>query len=682
MEKLRQHFGLALATAAFLVCFLAVPIHQLAGFTQMPGDLGDARLNNYFLENIYLYFAGRSPSLVHLSFFAPFPYVLGFSDNLFGAAPIYLLARYISGESDTAFQIWYVASFPLNFMAAYYALRNMQAKSLGATFGALIFTFAFPVQSQMGHAQLSYRFAVPLATLALLRFLETKDHKYFLHASVWAVWQFYCSIYMGTFLAMFLAVLLGAYLVILAIQDRGNAWTNIFDYVPQLSDFRNSQGKLRLAIFSGLLVLLALLFYPYFEVSHLYNATRGYDEIATMLPRLQSYFFANISQVWEIISQWLPPVPMQHEHQMFIGSIGTCLAAFGCLIVSKRNYPSAGKSLAVALCLIALITMSIGGFSLWYLFSKLPLLSAIRAVTRIILVMLFPLGYLSSVAVDRINQGRAGYRVLSVTLLAALICEFVYVFDWTTPRSEWRQHIADLNRELPTSLPQDAIVFLSQKYQPYYIPELDAMLVAQARGVKTLNGYSSFMPAGFHPEFGENCAEAASRVGSFVEFSKSKDPAATFAEVAKRIVPIGFSNCAPNWQTSYTPCSVAAVPYDAETLKRLSLSFLRKEQRTSGTFADLKLANANSNPISCRSKVDKPVRISWRYLDENANPLSDWNAYRLDLPTDIPAQGSIIASIPFDHSDPRAAKVEVSFLEEHVAWAHDLGIKPLQIDIR
>ena len=114
------------------------PVLQLSQFQMMPGNIGDARLNNYFLENIYQYVFGHAPSLTHLSFFYPFPYVLGFSDNLFGSSPVYLLARALTQQPETAFQLWYFFGFVVNFAACYFALRRLDVGSIGSAFGALI----------------------------------------------------------------------------------------------------------------------------------------------------------------------------------------------------------------------------------------------------------------------------------------------------------------------------------------------------------------------------------------------------------------------------------------------------------------------------------------------------------------------------------------------------------------
>ena len=49
LEKMITRF---LPLIIFLLAFILIPIKQLGGFNLMPGDMGDARLNNYFLENI------------------------------------------------------------------------------------------------------------------------------------------------------------------------------------------------------------------------------------------------------------------------------------------------------------------------------------------------------------------------------------------------------------------------------------------------------------------------------------------------------------------------------------------------------------------------------------------------------------------------------------------------------
>ena len=117
---------------ATLVCLVALavgPVYQLHGLSLMPGDAGDPRLNNYFLENIFQFILGRVDSLWHLGFFYPFPWVVGFSDNLFGASPLYIVPRALGAKTDTAFQLWFLAAYPTNYLAAYITLKRLQFSS-------------------------------------------------------------------------------------------------------------------------------------------------------------------------------------------------------------------------------------------------------------------------------------------------------------------------------------------------------------------------------------------------------------------------------------------------------------------------------------------------------------------------------------------------------------------------
>ena len=166
---------LALPLCAFLVCFSLSPLIQLNYLELIPGDVGDALLCNYFLENIFLFICGKSESLWNLPFFHPFPYVLGFSENLFGSSIFYIIPRFLKVEPQTAFQIWFLIGYLLNYISSYWALRYIKMSVVSATVGAMIFTFALPTTAHAGHEQLHYRFGIPLSITLLISFLVNKN---------------------------------------------------------------------------------------------------------------------------------------------------------------------------------------------------------------------------------------------------------------------------------------------------------------------------------------------------------------------------------------------------------------------------------------------------------------------------------------------------------------------------
>jgi hypothetical protein len=536
-------------TVAFIFAFIFIPVTQLEWLDHMPGDIGDARLNNYFLENIFQFLRGSTDSLWHMYFFFPFPYVIGFSDNLFGTSPVYVLVRFLGLNTDTAFQIWFLFGYIVNFVAAFYALRLVGVSSIASTIGALIFAFALPTSAHAWHAQLHYRFGLPLALVFFSSFLNTKAWRNFLVAGLWTVWQFFAGVYIGFFTLFLLATMTLTYLGYSRIKDR-------VSFISIASDFILSwrmQSKYQITFFLSSLLLLTLLlvilFFPYLQVSHLYGAKRSWDEIAMMLPRPQSYLLADASSLWSNRSaQMFRDLPMRHEHQMFIGLIPLLLALVGFFIGSRRKNGPIFTLMIGMLGVSIAMTLYIGGLSLWYLFHKIPLASAIRAMTRIDQALLFPVAYLSAIAIDdfrmRFSWGKLTVLALIVPLL---VSEAGLTSMGTSTKDSWRQRILLLDDTVPQNLPKDSVLFFAQRSGPPFADELDAMWVSLRRDKKTINGYSGLFPPGYDYEFTNDCSQLPKRILSFLEFSAQKENVDAYKEIMSRIVPIGFDNCDSSW---------------------------------------------------------------------------------------------------------------------------------------
>jgi hypothetical protein len=538
MIQNRAH--LLIAAVIFTTCFYFVPYLQLNHFSNLPGDLGDSRLNHYFLENIYLFFAGRSPSLLNLSFFYPFPFILGFSDNLFGSYPIYFLARLFTKHPEQAFGIWYAMSYVVNFSSTYYVLRKLNMSNEASITGAIIFTFAFPVSAQTSHVQLAYRFATPMAILGTIQFLRDRSWRSLLFSFIWLAWQLYCSIYLG----FFLGLMIGAMYLVYGLG------TFLFCRNPKevISSFIESRQKMEirssiifLFIFLALVSSLAVLFYPYFKVSELYGVKRSISEITGMLPTPGSYILMEESWLWKFLGRYVSSVPMRHEHQIFFGAIPIALALIGLIFHREKRNSLAYLLLAAGLTLLVILTINLNGYSLWFYLAELPLASAIRAMTRISLLMLFPIAYLSGAAIDLLPKK---LKFLKFALIAGLIFEFSTVRVNSSTIEEWLNHKAIAMERVPENLPASSILFFAQ-HASQSIPnqELDAMWVALSLGLPTLNGYSGNMPIGYKAEYGNDCDEISRRLKAYLVFSRSTNPEQDFKDLIMRIIPIGFNGC-------------------------------------------------------------------------------------------------------------------------------------------
>lgn len=538
---------------AFVALFIALPLTQLHFLRSMPGDIGDARFNNYLLENVHRFVTGRSGSLWNLQFFYPFPDVVGFSDNLFGTAPIYVVARLVTGASDTAFQIWFLVGYAVNFAAAYYALRRFTFTSVAATVGSLIFAFALPTSAHTGHAQLHYRFGIPLALVFLCEFFESSRWRSAVAAAGWVVWQLYAGIYMGVFLLLMVAAVAGTYTV------RG-----LVRRERRLRRFRKSwQGeskRARVAMIAAavaLTALMVLLFYPYVWAQSRYPMERPWVEVAKMLPRPQSYLLSDVSWVWGsghagwfdfLERRFFVDLPVRYEHQMFIGLVPLLLVVVGAFIAWRKRHGGPAIVMTTSLILVIVATGSVSGLSPWVVFHALPLTSALRAVTRVDQALLFPMAFLAAVTVQSMHRVRGSLVAIGAVVLAASL-EMALVAMPTSTKESWRDRLSVVDAAVPSDLPDDAILFIAPRSGPWYADELDAMWIALDRNVVTMNGYSGATPPGrsWGPGYPAQCLVLPIRVRSYLDFVGRSDDVAEYLDLMARIVPVGFPDCEMAW---------------------------------------------------------------------------------------------------------------------------------------
>ena len=668
----------------FCVAFLLIPLHQLGFLVYMPGDIGDARLNNYFLENIFQFLLGKSESLWHLSFFYPYPYVLGFSDNLFGASPVYLMPRFFGLAEDTSFQIWFLLSYFANYFSAYYAFRKLRFSNVAASFGALVFAFALPVTVRQGHAQLCYRFGVPLATLFFTLFLQSKNWKYILISGGWLVWQYYCSIYIGFFTTILILACFLAYCVKCHRWTGLGLTTNLRGFVGSITQCPLKNKLIHLAAFLAIFILMVALFFPYLQVSRIYQFERDSSEIASMLPRPESYFSTTVSS-WYSPPDIFAQLPMRHEHQMFFGIGVWVFLLLGWYFYRKQKVDLPIRIILLSFPILVLCSLYYHGYSIWLLFVKAPLFSAIRAMARIDLVMLFPVAAICSISMENIQKTLSknltgSLNTVIFAIFLAIILEFSLVKPHTSEKSLWRERLAEKEKLVPKSLNPESILFFAGSED--LAGEIDAMWVGLRSNLPVLNGYSGWSPKGFSVNFGENLGELPRRLLAYQLFANDLANKKSYTELVARIEPIGFAIDPANFKKYLKECEILRVSethedYTREQFQVLKPQILGKTKYGEMAYALIEIQNPSDHSFACISKTNHPIRVSWRFTDLSGKPLAGWDS-RADLPFDIPARGSVVMNFPIAQKDlgTPVGDFEVSLVQEGVFWLHDLGIAP------
>jgi hypothetical protein len=470
-------------------------------FDGIPGDMGDGRLNNYFLEQGYLYISGSIDSYWNAPFFYPTRSTMSMSDNLFGTLPLYALLRTLSFDRETAYQLWFLCILALNFISCMFCLQKLKLPLPAAAIGAYIFAFSLPVAGGLGHIQMLPKFALPLIMYCLIKFIRDKKAIHLFFFLFFSVYQIYCGIYLGFMSAI-------ASIVVIAVMLIGPDFKK---EIRILGTFFKTHWLRSLVFFIIHGSLLFLLLRPYVLLSG--GLERDYMYAARGLPNLASYFFPTEHS---LLYSWLRPLESflnnSHEHTLFMGAIGIVALSFGIYLFKRK------KELRIwflSFLVLIFLTLNITHFvSLYILVYILPGFQSIRAVSRIVQIELFFLAGLVAVLINHfVYQPSVKFNknvVIGIIFSLLVVDQFVYKNGLMTfSKKESQQRIAVLRNEVESKNGRSysCFVYLPADRMKVYKYHVDAMLVSQELNIPTINGYTAFSPKGYQEFFEEPTTE-------------------------------------------------------------------------------------------------------------------------------------------------------------------------------
>jgi hypothetical protein len=663
----------------FSAGFFGYVMHTTDWFRAIPGDLFDARFNSVILEHLYQWVSGRAPTLWSPGFFYPFEHVLAFSDNHLGSGWSYILFRLSGLQREYAFIGWFIVGNLLNFWVAYFVFRRLGFSILAAGAGAFVYAFALPALFKEAHAQLTYRFAVPLSCLSLITWINTKQVKWVAQILFWLALQFYCSVYLGIFLLYLLTAILAASFLLNFKREKGR------DDVLLQSGLEQTRVQTFKIVGLSLCSLLAIgwLLYQYQSISTYYGFTRDVSETLSMMPRPAAYLLADRSGLTNWIGQHIPKTIMRHEQQMFFG-VGIGLIAFLGLFqrVATLTPPELNRIAGLALLILVLLTLSIRGYSVYRWLLYLPGLGSIRAVSRVVLVMLFPLAILVASGFDCVlnNQKIKSVRwVVLIIMILAITLETLYYQPYRFPVNAWLERQAEMRAALPPQVPKDSILYITNSSKDAYqdLAEVDGMILAQDLEIPTLNGYSGNVPPGYLKP--DPCIDYKNRLQSYADFNHLYDDFVT--DQARHVILITRQAC------SGAPTRMTQVKINAAIASGIRLR-VSASPPDSGSKDLLKVTVAilNTTPKQFNTLSDKgPIRMSWRFVpigsDGQPQSLPSWTARKellFSLEPEATQLEHLVIKLPVQVGQYR---LEVTLVQDGVAWFHDLGMQMAELPV-
>lgn len=674
----------------YCVGMYLVPLSMMNyDLSRIPGGLGDSRLTNYFLEHGYKWITGQLKSFWDAPFFYPAIRVMSFADNHLGTLPVYSFFRYLNFDRETSYQLWFFTLFTLNYFCCLWALRKLRVNVLGAAAGAFVFAFSLPIIAQLncGHTQLLPMFTIPPAYYFAWQYLEKQETKMFALTCLAVVIQFYCSMYIG----FFLIVGLLAFLIAFIILEHNKAQTRkIF--------WRNYKATVFKAIIIGISIIILLpIIIPYYKTSLEYG-TRSWAEITPMLPRLSSYFHAiEGSLLWGWLSQIGSTLPMYWEHRIFVGIL-PLLAFLGMPIfyVYHREEPLARKGM------IAFITIGLLIMLILYVFEKytlykfaliIPGLESVRAVTRIIFVMLFPFSLILGIFISSISENE---RLARSPFVKIIVMSFIFLFlvlDQSVKTTGLGAY-SKLDSQNRLKIIEEPLMKKRNEVKVFaYMPiksadsddivHVDAMMAAQNLNLATVNGYSAKFPHYYFDIFYANYKSCDSimkwKALSSYKYSKYYPN----KEMFENLYIVGRDDYFDNVK-SYTFME-KALPEDGYKAKIIFEQKLIATEKNKIFKLKILLKNDSSEIWRCLSSDNKgryAIRLSYRWLSSNSSPIGNFDN-RMSLPHDISPRKS--ASFNYTIQAPAVPGtyyLEFDLVQEHIAWFRDKGSSTAMIKVQ
>ena len=353
---------------------------------------------------------------------------------------------------------------------------------------------------EVAHPAMLHLFMVPVVyAFTVLFFWENKIRHLYV-AGLALVVQFYCSFYVAALLGLGLV----CFGVVCCVQ-----------YRPVAREFL--QWRRLLAVVGlGLLMaaLLAPLLAPYMETAARYGLRRFPEGVLEQLPKVSYYLSASrASLLWGFSDTFAPPAEVANK--MFPGLLPVCAFGLFPFLAWRGDTPfrRLGWALWLTVVFLVAVTLRVGDRSVYTLVMLVPPFDSLRALSRVGLLLLFPLAMLLGIVLawlltqrtwllarlPRPDRGLSG-GLLCLALAGAVVLDQVHVREFGYDKAAFQGQVAGLTKRLrEAGRDFNAFVHIPDEAGAVYncTMQVNALLAAQDLGVATVNAYTSWFPPGY-----------------------------------------------------------------------------------------------------------------------------------------------------------------------------------------
>ena len=455
-----------------------------SGMALYPTDPADPRYSEVVFEHSWRWVKGEVPEgYFELPMGYPVEHMLAHSEPMLSFAPVFWMFRAMTFAPSTSHQLWMFAIALLNFVAFYLLMKHsLRLDSLAASAAGFLFAFGLPRVAQMGHSQLWPQFYIVLVLWGVHAILSesasARSRQWGAPAVIVGfVLQAWGCLYNGVFL-VYACLAVGLFALL------HSSWRS-----RALGSLRETRLAGIACIVIALICLLPLL-QMYLPIA---GTTAAWDEVESRLlqPRLgsllyvwnQSWFYS-----WMTTRTSLGQLPALHEQALGMGFLTTGVV----LYTWVRNWGEpAARAIALVIFLLFLpVIMWPGDLTLWpFLHGQLPGLSALRATSRLGILLLIP----ASAALGVFLQQRSlsGRRGVWIAITALCLLE-----QGSDTRSFLKEPYQRVVQQIADNVDPEAEAFyyIGAGLTPHWFSQIDAIAASQLAGVPTINMYAARTP--------------------------------------------------------------------------------------------------------------------------------------------------------------------------------------------
>jgi hypothetical protein len=494
----RRVWPLLIGAAGFAVFYWPVLI---SGFGRIWGHDEDPRFVLYILEHLHRSLIGladwRNPPM-----FFPLPGTLAWSDALLLFLPLYSPIRLLGADPFLAFQLTLMGLSIAGFAGAFVLGRQVLRLSAAASaWAAALFAFSNQLHVQHAHVQMYAVLLLPGLLWLIVRGIEAVESR----RAGWRFWSLPAAgvlaglLFSTAFYVGWLGLLcLGPALLLTVWRLAPVAGWPAAGFRQILRISALFGGGLATALLPFLLLYLPAIHQglgrSWADVAErlglwvdLGNVGRGNLLWGGWLPAADQYQWEGIIDRFDFVEFSVAPTPVL----LLCGLTGA-----GLLLrspASARHLPGWFTVTALVLWLSA---FDFTGWSPWsVIWSLVPGAQAVRAPLRLALILGVCLPPLAVWAVLRLGSGRRGFKAAALVLGLVITLEQVNLEDAAhMDRAEERTR---LQVSSAPAICRSFALVAQDGHRLQWFRQIDAMLIAQASGLPTINGYSGFDPPGW-----------------------------------------------------------------------------------------------------------------------------------------------------------------------------------------